>query len=354
MPLAPTSGQTLFALPSGQGLVQHEASRPEAMMTHYIVNRLLLFIPTMFLATLLVFALFWIVPGDAAMMILTGDDPEGDSGGRVTSADYQRLRAELGLDRPIYVQYGEWVWNLMRGDLGTSAWYRDSITIEMRGRFAVSLELAVLAILMGFAVAVPLGIISAVKQDTGIDYVSRVFALIGVAMPTFWIAILIMYGLVYFTGWLPPLGYASPWTDPLTNLQQMVFPALALAFHSLGFSARITRSSMLEVLREDYVRTARSKGLHERVVLARHALKNAMLPVVTITGYHFAGLLGGVIIIENIFLVPGVGTYLIDAIVHRDFVVLQGVVVLTAAVTLLVNLAIDLLYGALDPRIRYS
>jgi peptide/nickel transport system permease protein len=324
------------------------------MMAQYIVRRLLLFIPTMFLATLLVFALFWIVPGDAAMMILTGDDPEGDTGGRVTTEELENLRIKLGLDRPIYVQYGEWVWDLMRGDLGVSIWYREPIASEMRGRFVISLELAVLAILMGIVVAVPLGIISAVKQDTIIDYVCRVFALVGVAMPTFWIAILVVYGLVYFTGWLPPLGYASLWGDPLTNLQQMVFPAMALSFHALGFTARVTRSSMLEVLREDYVRTARSKGLREQVVLGRHALKNALLPVVTISGYQFAGLLGGVIIIEAIFVVPGVGTYLIDAIVHRDFVVLQGVVVLTAAVVLVLNLAIDLVYGILDPRIRYQ
>ena len=323
-------------------------------MGQYIVRRLLLFIPTMFLATVLVFALFWIVPGDAAMMILTGDDPEGDTGGRVTTEELENLRIKLGLDRPIYVQYGEWVWDLMRGDLGVSIWYREPIASEMRGRFVISLELAVLAILMGIVVAVPLGIISAVKQDTIIDYVCRVFALVGVAMPTFWIAILVVYGLVYFTGWLPPLGYASLWGDPLTNLQQMVFPAMALSFHALGFTARVTRSSMLEVLREDYVRTARSKGLREQVVLGRHALKNALLPVVTISGYQFAGLLGGVIIIEAIFVVPGVGTYLIDAIVHRDFVVLQGVVVLTAAVVLVLNLAIDLVYGILDPRIRYQ
>jgi peptide/nickel transport system permease protein len=324
------------------------------MMAQYIVRRLLLFIPTMFLATLLVFALFWIVPGDAAMMILTGDDPEGDTGGRVTTEELENLRIKLGLDRPIYVQYGEWVWDLMRGDLGVSIWYREPIAREMGDRFVISLELAVLAILMGIVVAIPLGIISAVKQDTLIDYVCRVFALMGVAMPTFWIAILVVYGLVYFTGWLPPLGYASLWGDPLTNLQQMVFPAMALSFHALGFTARVTRSSMLEVLREDYVRTARSKGLREQVVLGRHALKNALLPVVTISGYQFAGLLGGVIIIEAIFVVPGVGTYLIDAIVHRDFVVLQGVVVLTAAVVLLLNLAIDLVYGILDPRIRYQ
>ncbi len=320
-------------------------------MTQYIVRRLLLFIPTMILATVMVFALFWIVPGDAAMMILTGEEGEG---GRVNTEDLEQLRKELGLDRPIHVQYGEWVFNLLKGDLGTSIWYRIPVMDELRDRFLVSMELAVMAILMAFVAAVPLGVISAVKQDTKVDYVSRIFALIGIAMPTFWIGILMVYGLAYFFNWLPPLGYASLWEDPLTNLQQLVFPALALAFHDLAFTARVTRSSMLEVMREDYVRTARSKGLRERAVIGRHALKNALLPVITVSGYQFGRLLGGVIIIESIFVVPGVGSFLIDSIIHRDFVVLQGVVLLTAAVVLFLNLVIDLFYGVLDPRIRFQ
>ena len=320
-------------------------------MTQYIVRRLLLFIPTMILATVMVFALFWVVPGDAAMMILTGEEGEG---GRVNTEDIEQLRKELGLDRPIHVQYGEWVFNLLKGDLGTSIWYRIPVMDELKDRFLVSMELAVMAILMAFVAAVPLGVISAVKQDTKVDYVSRIFALIGIAMPTFWIGILMVYGLAYFFNWLPPLGYASLWEDPLTNLQQLVFPALALAFHDLAFTARVTRSSMLEVMREDYVRTARSKGLRERTVIGRHALKNALLPVITVSGYQFGRLLGGVIIIESIFVVPGVGSFLIDAIIHRDFVVLQGVVLLTAAVVLFLNLVIDLFYGVLDPRIRFQ
>ena len=320
-------------------------------MIQYIVRRLLLFIPTMILATVMVFALFWVVPGDAAMMILTGEEGEG---GRVNTEDLEQLRKELGLDRPIHVQYGEWVFNLLKGDLGTSIWYRIPVMDELKDRFLVSMELAVMAILMAFVAAVPLGVISAVKQDTKVDYVSRIFVLIGIAMPTFWIGILMVYGLAYFFNWLPPLGYASLWEDPLTNLQQLVFPALALAFHDLAFTARVTRSSMLEVMRDDYVRTARSKGLRERTVIGRHALKNALLPVITVSGYQFGRLLGGVIIIESIFVVPGVGSFLIDSIIHRDFVVLQGVVVLTAAVVLFLNLVIDLFYGVLDPRIRFQ
>ena len=320
-------------------------------MRAYIIRRVFLFIPTIILTTMLVFALFWIVPGDAAYMILTGEEGEG---GRVDLAELDRLKHDLGLDRPIYIQYGEWVWDLMRGDLGISIWYRIPVKDELQDKFFVTLELAVLAIVMAFVVAVPLGVLSAVKQDTWPDYVSRVFSLIGIALPTFWIGILVVYGLAYIFDWLPPLGYATLWDDPFLNLQQMVFPALALAFHDLAFASRVTRSSMLEVLREDYVRTARSKGLHELSVIGRHALKNALLPVVTISGYQFAGLLGGVIIIEAIFVVPGMGAFLIDSIIHRDFVVLQAVIVLTAALVLTLNLAIDLLYAVLDPRIRYS
>jgi len=315
----------------------------------YALRRTFLFIPTMLLATIFVFALFWVVPGDAALTILTGED-----GAAVTKADVAKLRHELGLDRPLYVQYGNWLWDVLRGDLGKSLWYKIPVIDELKDKFVVTLELAVMAILMAFVAAVPLGVISAVKQDTGVDYVSRIFALIGIALPTFWLGILIVYALAYFFNWLPPLGYATLWDEPLKNLSQLVFPALALAFHDLAFTARVTRSSMLEVLREDYMRTARAKGLSEVVVLGRHALKNALLPVITISGYQFGRLLGGVIIIETIFVVPGLGRFLIDSIVHRDFVVIQGVILLVAAVVLTLNLIIDLAYGVLDPRIRYQ
>ncbi|MCH8281028.1 MAG: ABC transporter permease [Chloroflexi bacterium] len=319
-------------------------------MKQYAVRRILLFVPTLLLATLIVFVLFFIVPGDAAMMILTGEE----GAGAVTDADIAKLRHELGLDRPLHVQYSSWVWGILHGDLGESIWYRVPVIDELKEKFAVTLQLSVMAIIMAMVVAVPLGIISAVKQDSLPDYISRTFSLIGIALPTFWLALLMIYALAYGFNWLPPLGYATLWEDPLLNLTQLIFPALALAFHDLAFTSRVTRSSMLEVLREDYVRTARSKGLREFAVIGRHALKNAILPVVTVSGYQFARLLGGVIIIETIFVVPGLGAFLIESIQHRDFVVLQAVIVLTAAVVLTLNLVIDLGYGILDPRIRYS
>ncbi len=319
-------------------------------MTQYLARRLLLFIPTMLLATVLVFGLFSIVPGDAAAYLLTGEDASGT----VTNEDFERLREDLGLNRPIYVQYADWLWGVVRGDLGISLYYGQPFGLELLERFARTFELAVLAILMAFVTAVPLGILSAMKQDSGLDYASRVIALLGIAMPTFWIGVLVIYGLAYWAEWLPPLEYAHLWEDPIQNLKLMLLPAAVIGFHDMAFTARVTRSAMLEVMREDYMRTARSKGLREWVVVGRHALKNAMLPVVTVSGYQFGRLLGGVIIVEQIFVVPGVGNFLIDAINHRDFPIIQGVILMTAAVVLLLNLIIDMLYGILDPRIRYS
>jgi peptide/nickel transport system permease protein len=320
-------------------------------MGKYAIRRMLLFIPTLLLATVMVFALFWIVPGDPALTILGGG--EGDSG-TVSPEQLQRLRQTLGLDRPVYVQYASWLWHVLHGDLGTSLWYKTPVWTQLKDRFLVTMELAVMAILLAFWAAVPLGIISAVKQDTGFDYCSRVFCVIGIALPTFWLGILVVYALATWFEWLPPLGYATLWDDPLLNLQQLIFPALTLAFADLAFVARVTRSAMLEVMREDYLRTARAKGMREMAIIGRHALKNALLPVVTISGYQFGRLLGGVIIVESIFVVPGMGTLLIDSIIHRDFIVLQAIVLLIATVVLVLNLLIDLLYGVLDPRIRYQ
>jgi len=320
-------------------------------MGKYAIRRALLFIPTLLVATILVFTLFWVVPGDPALTILAGG--EGDSGA-VSPEQLQQLRQTLGLDRPIYVQYASWLTNALRGDLGMSLWYKTPVWNQLKDRFLVTMELAVMAIVLAICAAVPLGVISAVKQDTGLDYLSRIFSSIGIALPTFWFGILIVYAFATFFEWLPPLGYATLWDDPLLNLQQLILPALTLAFNDLAFTARVTRSSMLEVMREDYLRTARAKGLVELRVIGRHALKNALLPVLTVSGYQFARLLGGVIIVESIFVVPGMGTLLIDSIIHRDFIVLQAIVLLIAAVVLILNLMVDLSYGVLDPRVRYQ
>ena len=324
-------------------------------MREYTAKRVVLFIPTLVIVTLIVYFIVWILPGDPALFILTGGG-EGDEaeGTGVRETDLLKLQHELGLDRPIYVQYADWMWGLLQGDFGDSIWYRTPVQDELIERFPVSIQLAIMSILIAAFLAIPLGVLSAVKQDTALDYVTRVLTISGVALPTFWIGILVVFVLAFWFDWLPPLGYASLWQDPLTNLQQMVFPALALAFHDIAFIARLTRSSMLEVLRDDYIRTARSKGLREGVVLFRHALKNSLLPVLTVIGIKFAHLLGGVVIIESIFVVPGIGSLLIDAIIRQDFTTIQAIVVLSAGIVVILNLVIDLLYGFIDPRVRYA
>jgi peptide/nickel transport system permease protein len=225
---------------------------------------------------------------------------------------------------------------------------------ELADRIPVTVELTVLSMLIAVVFAVPLGILSSLKPETWIDYAARVFTLAGISMPTFLVAILIVLGLVHIFDWLPPLGYYQIWEDPRTNLQQMIFPALALAFYEMAFVARVTRSAMMEIIREDYMRTARSKGLSESVVVFRHGLKNALLPVLTTSGWIFARLFGGTVIIETIFLIPGMGRILIEAIFQRDYTMIQAEIVIIAAFIVTINLAVDLIYGLLDPRIRYA
>jgi peptide/nickel transport system permease protein len=316
----------------------------------YLAKRILLYIPVIILATVLVFLLMRVIPGDPALLILAGASGEGS----FKKEDLANLRRELGTDRPIYVQYGSWIWGLLHGDLGTSLFYRTQIKKELGPRLPPTLELAFLAVLSSFILAVPLGALSAVKRDSAVDYVARVFTFTGISIPIFVTGLVVIYLLVRSFNWFPPLGYAFLWEDPCTNLQQMVFPAMALAFFELNFTARVTRSAMLEVLREDYITTARSKGLGERTVILVHALKNAFLPIITVSGWSLARLLGGTIIIEKIFLVPGMGTLLLDAITARDYTLIQAIVLVYAIAVLTANLCVDLLYAWLDPRIRYA
>ncbi len=319
-------------------------------MTTYVMKRLSLFVPTLFLVTVILFLLTRMVPGDPALLILLGDMGEGS----YTQEELDNLRHELGTDRPLVVQYYTWVWDMGRGDFGLSMWYRDPVWNEIKDKFPTTLELTVLAFLISFGFAVPLGIVSAIRQDSWFDYAARIFSITGIALPTFWVAILIIFVLVNYFDWLPPIGYAVLWEDPLTNLQQMIFPAAVLGFYNMAFVARVTRSSMLDVMREDYIRTARAKGLWGLVVITRHALKNAFLPVLTISGWQVGRLIGGTIIIESIFLVPGIGITLIAGVNHRDFSMIQAIVFLVAVGVLFLNLAIDMLYAWIDPRIRYS
>ena len=319
-------------------------------MQTYILKRVLLFIPTMLLVTVMVFLLMRLIPGDPALAFLSGDEGEGS----FTAEDLAELRAEIGTDRSLIVQYGTWMWDMVRLNFGTSVFYRTAISDDLKQKIPITIELAILAVLMAAVVAIPLGIVSAVRQDTAIDYVARVISIGGVAMPTFWVGILVIYFLVKWFDYLPILGYVHLWDDPVKNLEQLYLPALALGFNNMSIVARVTRSSMLEVFREDYIRTARSKGLRDFVVIGRHALKNSLLPVVTISGLEFQQLIAGTIIIERIFLVPGMGSLMIDAINHRDYTTIQSTVMVITFFVVTINLMVDLLYGWLDPRIRYA
>ena len=319
-------------------------------MNTYVLKRFMLFVPTLLLVTLMVFALMRLVPGDPAELLLMGF--EGD--GQYSQQQLDELRAKLGTDRPLAIQYLSWIWGMLRGDFGVSMYFDTPISDDLAAKLPITLELSALALLLAFVVAVPLGVISAVRQDTIADYASRIIAIAGVAMPTFWIGILVVYFLVTWFDWLPPLGYADLWKDPWRNLQQMFFPAVALGFYNMALVARVTRSSMLEVFREDYIRTARSKGLRERAVIIRHALKNAFLPILTISGWQVGRLIAGTVVIETIFLVPGMGRLLVDSILHRDYTMIQSIVMVIAFMVLALNLVVDLLYAWLDPRIRYE
>ena len=299
--------------------------------------------------TILVFFVMRVVPGDPAIALL-----EGDGGGSYTQQDLENLRAELGTDRNIAAQYVSWLGGIIQGDFGDSYWFKASVMTELGNRMPRTLELAVLAITLSVLFSVPLGIVSAIKPDSWLDLGARTFTIIGIAIPNFLMAILMILLLLAVFNWLPPLGYVELWENPLRNLQQMIFPAIALAIYDMAVIGRVTRSSMMEVLREDYMRTARAKGLAERVVLVRHGLKNAFLPILTISGWQFARLFEGAVIIETIFLIPGVGRILIEAIFHRDFPMIQAVIVVIGTGVLLINLVVDLLYGWLDPRIRYN
>ena len=318
-------------------------------MRTYILRRILLMIPTLLGAVTLIFLIMRLLPGDVALYILGSDESS-----EMNREALQRIRNELGLDQPLIVQYGEWVWKALRFDFGNSYWTRQPVIEELGRRYPMTASLAFLSLILGTLIAIPIGVLSAVRQDTMVDYAARIFSIAGLSVPSFWLAILIILGLVHYFKWLPPLDYAPFWVDPWLNFKQLVFPALATGYRLSALGARMTRSSILEVLREDYVRTARAKGVQERVVVLRHALKNALLPVITIIGIELLVLFGGLVVVETVFTIPGIGRFLVDAITHRDYPSIQALVFVFSAFVLVINLLVDIVYGVLDPRIRYA
>ncbi len=314
-------------------------------MRTYILRRLLLTIPVFFGVTILVFLLVRLVPGDAAYAQL---------GEYATPEAVAQLRHEYGLDQPLPVQYLSWLGHVARLDFGTSIWKQKPVFNEIMRALPVTIELATMATLLSLLVGIPIAVVSAVKHNSLTDYVVRFMSMLGLAVPNFWLATLLIVYLAIWFSYIPPLQYVDFPTDPAKNLEQLYLPAIALGVSFSAVLMRMARSSLLEVLRSDYIRTARAKGVGEPGVVVRHALKNSMIPVLTLFGLQFARLLGGTVVMEQIFTLPGIGRMTLEAIQFRDYPMLQGIVLLFTVVIVLANLAVDIAYGWFDPRIRYS
>lgn len=323
-------------------------------MHKYLVKRTLMMVPTLVGAAILVFTLMHMIPGDICALRYAG------TGGSFDAGLIEICRDELGLNRPLYVQFFTWLGGFFIGDFGESMWTGRPISEEIGVRAVLSLQVAIMATIVSVCIAIPLGTISAIRQNTWIDYVVRFFSIAGIAMPSFWLGILIMLGLLWTTqhwfgqAWIPPIQYVSPFVDPIGNLTQLIWPALATGYRYSAVATRMTRSALLEVLREDYIRTARAKGVMERLVVNRHALKNSMLPVVTVIGIEFAFLMGGLVVTEQVFNLNGLGKLFVDSVTNHDYSLTQALVMLVAFIFVMMNIVIDMIYAWLDPRIRYS
>ena len=323
-------------------------------MYRYIIQRILLVVPTLFGAAALVFLLMRLIPGDICVVRL------GSGGGTFDERAVAACHAELGLDRPILLQFFDFIWGFCRFDFGTSMWSGKPVSYEIAARFPISLEIAILATVVAVVVAIPFGTLSALKQNTVTDLVVRVIAIAGLATPGFWLGILLILAILnisqmaFGAPWMPPIDYVPLWKDPVRNLSMAIWPAIAVGYRTSAVTMRMTRSAMLEVMREDYIRTARAKGLIERIIVNRHALKNALLPVVTLIGIESAFLIGGLVVTEQVFNLNGIGRLLVQAVQNQDYTLTQALVMLTVAVFVFTNTAVDMLYAWLDPRIRYA
>jgi len=316
-------------------------------MQAYIIRRLLLIIPTLFVASLMVFLTIRLVPGNVIELMAS-------QGEYITDMDRASIEHALGLDVPLHIQYGRWIGDIItHGDLGTSLWRQTSVTKEVVSAIPVTFELGLMAMVVGLIIAMPIGVYSAIRQDTGGDYIGRSFAILCIAVPGFWLGTMIVVFPSLWWGWSPPIQLIPFDEDPIGNLKQFIIPAVIIGMALSGVTMRMTRTMVLEVLRQDYIRTAWAKGLRERTVIIRHALKNSLIPVVTIIGLQVPLLIGGAVIMEQIFCLPGMGRLIIEATFQRDYPVISGVMFVIAVVVLLVNLVVDLTYSWLDPRVRY-
>jgi peptide/nickel transport system permease protein len=314
---------------------------------NYIVKRILLMIPTLLGVAVLIFFLMRVVPGDIVELRFMGDSAFA------SKDNLDKERARLGLDRPLWQQFLTWMTGIVRLDFGKSMWTGAPIIEEIKLRATLSFQLAVMATFIAVALAIPLGVLAALKQDTWVDYAVRIFSIAGLATPSFWLGIVFILMLLIVFKWLPPMVYTPFWIDPWQNMLQLIWPALAVGYRYSAVATRMTRSAMLEVLREDYIRTARAKGLWQKLILSRHALKNAMLPVLTVIALEFAFLMGGLVVTEQVFNLNGLGMLFVESVARRDYTLTQALVMLVAFVFIFVNFAVDLMYAWLDPRIRF-
>jgi len=314
-------------------------------MRRYLLKRLVVAIPSLVIASLIIFTLPRLLPGDAVQLMMEE---------KAYGKDVDDLRHKLGLDRPIYIQYFAWLGQIARGDLGESLWTKRTVVEELGMRLPVTLLLGGMAACFAVMIGIPIGILSAVRADTLRDYAARSAAILGLSVPGFWLATLVIVLPAIWWGWTPHLGFTEFSKSPVAHVLQFILPAFILGIASGAAIMRLTRAMLLEVLRQDYVRTAWAKGLREGAVVLKHSLKNAVIPVVTIFGIQFAQIFSATVIIENIFQLPGVGRFLFDAILQRDYPVIQGINLVVVSIIVLINLTVDLLYGVLDPRIRYS
>ena len=317
-------------------------------MLRYVVNRILLMIPTLIGVAILVFFMLRVVPGDVVEVKLRGD------GGTVSQETIESERKRLGLDKPMVNQFADWMIGMAKLDLGKSMWTERPVTEEIAVRLELSLQVAIMATIIAVLIAIPLGTMAALFRDTWIDYVVRLVTIGGLSIPSFWFGMLIMLTLLGLFNWLPPITFTPIYVDPVANLTQLIWPAVAVGYRYCAVVARMIRSSLLEVLSEDYIRTARAKGVFEKLVVSRHALRNALLPAITVIGLEFAFLIGGLVVTEQVFNLNGIGQLFVQSVSRNDFTLIQGMVMLIATFYVLVNLVVDLLYAVFDPRIRYT
>jgi peptide/nickel transport system permease protein len=318
-------------------------------MQAYLIRRLLALVPTLFFASVIVFVTVRLIPGDIIDLMLSQNDI-----GASAKMGREQLEKALGLDQPMWLQYGRWVGSiLVHGDFGKSLWQNTPVREYLFARLPITFELGLMALIVALSIAIPIGVYSAMRQDSGGDYVARSFSILMLAVPSFWIGTMVMVFPSLWWGWSPPIQFTPFSVDPLKNLSQMITPAIILGFGLSALTMRLTRTMMLEVLRQDYIRTAWAKGLSEKLVVVRHALRNALIPVVTLIGLQAPLLIGGAVIMEQIFVIPGMGLLLLDAVSQRDYPIITGVFLIVGVAVMFINLIVDLSYGLLDPKVRY-